>query len=122
RVPPGLDRAVVIEAFRAILARHPEAGFEERPDHSYDSSWCDPDGEMAVILQDNVEALRGVRPPTIVSLGGSDARYWRWRGVPAYLYGPSPKTMGRRDEHVTVDELMHVVRAHSLSAFDYLTR
>jgi succinyl-diaminopimelate desuccinylase len=122
RVPPGLDRAVVMESFRAILARHPEARFEERPDHSYDSSWCDPDGEMAVILQDNVEALRGIRPPAIVSLGGSDARYWRWRGVPAYLYGPSPKTMGRRDEHVTVEEMMHVLRVHALSALDYLTR
>ncbi|WP_426955793.1 M20/M25/M40 family metallo-hydrolase [Muricoccus radiodurans] len=122
RVPPGLDRARVMETFRSILARHPEASFIDRPDHSYDASWCDPDGGMALILQDNVQALRGVRPPAIVSLGGSDARYWRWRGVPAYLYGPSPKTMGRRDEHVTVEEMMHVLRVHALSAFDYLTR
>lgn len=122
RVPPGLDRSTVMDVFRAIIARHPEARFSERPDHSYDSSWCDPDGEMATILRDNVAALRGVRPPAIVSLGGSDARYWRWRGVPAYLYGPSPRTMGRRDEHVTVEEMMHVLRVHALSAFDFLTR
>ncbi|WP_458098122.1 M20/M25/M40 family metallo-hydrolase [Roseomonas sp. WA12] len=122
RVPPGLDRDRVMETFGEILARHPEASFVDRPDHSYDPSWCDPDGEMAVILQDNVEALRGVRPPVIVSLGGSDARYWRWRGVPAYLYGPSPKTMGRRDEHVTVEEMLHVLRVHALSSLDYLTR
>jgi succinyl-diaminopimelate desuccinylase len=30
--------------------------------------------------------------------------------------------MGRRNEHVTVDELMHVVRTHVLSAFEYLSR
>lgn len=122
RIPPGLDRTQVMAAFEGIVARYPEATFETRPDHSYDSSWCDPDGEMATILQDNVETLRGVRPPAIVSLGGSDARYWRWRGIPAYLYGPSPRSMGRRDEHVTIGEMMHVLRVHALSAFDYLTR
>jgi succinyl-diaminopimelate desuccinylase len=30
--------------------------------------------------------------------------------------------MGRRDEHVTIDEFLRVVRTHALSAFDYLTR
>jgi succinyl-diaminopimelate desuccinylase len=28
--------------------------------------------------------------------------------------------MGSFDEHVTVDDLMHVVRCHVLSAYDYL--
>lgn len=120
RVPPGLDRAAVMAEVRAVLARHPEASLEERPDHSYESSWCDPDGEMARILQRNVAALTGQMPPAIVSLGGSDARYWRWRGVPAYLYGPSPRSMGRRDEHVTIEEFLHVVRVHALSAYDFL--
>ncbi len=122
RVPPGIPRDEVRALVGRILARHPEAAMEERQDHSYDASWCDPDGEMARIIQDNVVRLKGFRPQPIVSLGGSDGRYWRWRGIPAYLYGPSPRTMGRRDEHVTIDELMHIVRTHALSAFDYLTR
>jgi hypothetical protein len=29
--------------------------------------------------------------------------------------------MGSFDEHVQVDHLMHIVRAHVLSAFDYLS-
>ena len=122
RVPPGIPRDRVRALVQGILGRHPEATMEEREDHSYDASWCDPDGEMAGIIQDNVSRLMGFRPQPIVSLGGSDGRYWRWRGIPAYLYGPSPRTMGRRDEHVTIDELMHIVRTHALSAYDYLTR
>ncbi|BBK42114.1 peptidase [Allostella vacuolata] len=122
RVPPGIPRDRVRALVQDILARHPEAEMEERQDHSYDASWCAPDGEMAGIIQDNVVALKGFRPEPIVSLGGSDGRYWRWRGIPAYLYGPSPRTMGRRDEHVTIDELMHIVRTHALSACDYLSR
>jgi succinyl-diaminopimelate desuccinylase len=122
RVPPGIPRDRVRRLVDEIMARHPEATMEERVDHSYDASWCDPHGEMAGIIQDNVQRLKGFRPQPIVSLGGSDGRYWRWRGIPAYLYGPSPRTMGRRDEHVTIDELMHIVRTHTLSAFDYLAR
>ncbi|MCC7272586.1 MAG: M20/M25/M40 family metallo-hydrolase [Alphaproteobacteria bacterium] len=122
RVPPGIPRGRVREIVAAIVAGHPEASVEERADHSYEASWCDPHGEMVGIIQDNVAALKGFRPKPIVSLGGSDGRYWRWRGIPAYLYGPSPRTMGRRDEHVTVDELLHIVRTHALSAFDYLSR
>ncbi len=122
RTPPGLDNERVMEAIRGILARYPEASMTVREHHSYASSWSDPDGEMVGILQDNVEALKGFRPPAIVSLGGSDARWWRRHGIPAYLYGPSPKSMARRDEHVTIDDFLHVVRTHALSAYDYLTR
>lgn len=122
RMPPGLEIADVERGIDAILANYPEVTREARPDHSYPSSLCDPEGEMAGIIQDNAQAVVGKRPVPIVSLGGSDSRFWRWRGIPAYLYGPSPKTMGRRNEHVTIEELMSVVRVHALSALDYLTR
>ena len=38
------------------------------------------------------------------------------------LYGPSPTGMGSFDEHVTVEEFLHVVKCHVLSAYDYLVR
>jgi succinyl-diaminopimelate desuccinylase len=122
RMPIGLDRPAVEAALRRIVAGCPEVTLEVREDHSYPSSWCDPAGEMAEIVRDNAERLNGVRPQPIVSLGGSDGRYWRWRDRPAYLFGPSPITMGRRDEHVTIGEFLHVVRTHALSAYDYLSR
>jgi succinyl-diaminopimelate desuccinylase len=30
--------------------------------------------------------------------------------------------MGSHDEHVEVEEFLHIVRTHALSAYDYLTR
>ena len=33
----------------------------------------------------------------------------------------SPTGMGSADEHVTVDEFIHVVKTHVLSAYDYLS-
>lgn len=120
RMPPGLSIERVESELSGILARYPMVTREQRPDHSYPSSWCDPEGDMAGILRANTRQVTGREAVPIVSLGGSDARYWRWRGVPAYLYGPSPKTMGHREEHVTIDELFAVLRVHALSAIDYL--
>ena len=44
------------------------------------------------------------------------------RRCPAIVYGPAPTGMGSTDEHVTVDDFLHVVRCHVLSAYDYMAR
>ena len=120
RFPVGLDKARIQAEVDKILTRYPQVTAEEHVWHSYPYSACDPASEMVEILQRNVEELTGMKPAPIMSLGGSDARYWRWEGVEAYLYGPSPVSMGRRDEHVTIEEFLHIVRSHLLSSYDYL--
>jgi succinyl-diaminopimelate desuccinylase len=76
---------------------------------------------MLRILADVVERDLGApRPVPCSSLGGSDSRYWRYAGVPAYLYGPSPVSMGWADENVAVAEFLHLAKAHALAAFDWL--
>ncbi|MFQ3622543.1 MAG: M20/M25/M40 family metallo-hydrolase [Acetobacteraceae bacterium] len=123
RYPWGLDRATMEGNVRRLLARHPEAELAIHEDHSYPPSLADPDHPMVGILADVVERDLGrPRPVPCASLGGSDSRYWRWAGVPAFLYGPSPVTMGRADEHVSIDEFLDVARAHALAAFDWLDR
>ena len=118
RLPVGIDKKQVMGEIDKILARHPEASVEEI--NSTPSSWCEPYGEMVEILRSNVERLKGFKPPSIISLGGTDTRLWRYANVPAYVYGPSPASMGGPDEHVSIDEFLHVVRTHVVSAYDYL--
>jgi succinyl-diaminopimelate desuccinylase len=77
---------------------------------------------MVEILSANATALNGTAPVPIVSLGGTDARLWRYKGVPAYVYGPPPSGMGSTDEHVKVEDFFKVVKTHLLSAYDYLSR
>jgi succinyl-diaminopimelate desuccinylase len=72
-------------------------------------------------VRDNAQSISDMNPVTVVSPGGTDTRLWRMRGVTAVVYGPSPKGMGSADEYVTVDEFMHVVKTHVLSAYDYMT-
>jgi len=120
RLPPGLGKAEVLARVREITARYPEATFEEINFSA--PSVCDPNHEMVGILRANARALGRPEPAPIVSLGGTDARLWRQRGVPALVHGPFPRGMAQADEHVEIDEFLHVVRMHVLSSFDYLSR
>jgi len=118
RLPVGCTKEFIMAEVEKIAAGHPEATFEEVTCNL--PSYCDPFGEMMGIIQNTVEELRGFRPSPVVSLGGTDARLWRYIDVPAYVYGPSPLGMGSFDEHVDVEDFLHIVRTHVLSAYDYL--
>jgi succinyl-diaminopimelate desuccinylase len=118
RLPLGVTHEQVMAEVKKVLARYPQASMEEI--NFNPPSYCPPDGAMVGILQKNVEALRGFRPQPIVSLGGTDARLWRYRDIPAYVYGPFPTGMGSADEHVDVEDFLHIVKVHALSAYDYL--
>lgn len=120
RLPVGMEKADLVPRIAAIAERFPEATWKEIG--GSEPSWCDPGHEMVAIIRANVAALGRPSPTPIVSLGGTDARLWRHRGVPAYVYGPCPHGMGSHDEHVDVEEFLHVVRTHVLSAHDYLSR
>ena len=122
RLPVGLDKDGVLAEVASILKRYPEANLEDPPGLKLNATWSDREHEMVGILKDNVEALRGFRPPAIISLGATDCRFWRHKGVPAYVYGPSPEGMGKPNESVSIDEFLHIVQTHALSAFDYLSR
>lgn len=120
RLPVGVSREQVVEAIEKIMKAFPEASMKEMNCNL--PSWVDPHCEIIETVQNTVEQLRGFRPTPIISLGGTDARLWRYRNIPACVYGPFPYGMGSCDEHVDVEEFLHIVRAHVVSAFHYLTR
>jgi succinyl-diaminopimelate desuccinylase len=120
RLPLGVTREQVMAVVHRVLAGYPQATVEEM--NFNPPSYCPPDGAMVGIIQENVQSLRGFKPQPIVSLGGTDARLWRYRDIPAYVYGPFPYGMGSADEHVDLEEFLHIVRVHLLSAYDYLMR
>ncbi|QIE46716.1 M20 family metallopeptidase [Pseudohalocynthiibacter aestuariivivens] len=119
RLPVGMEHSDLLPKIEEIASRYDEVSWKVVGGDA--PSWCDPHHEMVGILQRNVEAFGRPRPTPIVSLGGTDARLWRHAGVPAYVYGPYPYGMGSHDEHVDIEEFLHVVRTHVLSAWDYLS-
>lgn len=119
RTPVGVTTAEVIAGFEEIIGRHPGASY--RTINRAESNACAPDHALVTILQDNAEAVRGIRPLPALGLGGTDCRLWRYAGIPAYVYGPTPYNMGAPDEYVTLDDLLGTVHVHTLSSFDYLS-
>ena len=120
RFPVGGEKDKVMAVIDGILARYPQVTMREI--NFNPPSWCEPYGEMVEILQANVRQLADHEPMPIVSLGGTDARLWRYLDIPAYVYGPSPTGMGSFNECVEVETYLHIVRTHVLSAYDYLSR
>ena len=118
RLPVGQMKEEVIPVIDRILENYPNVSYVEvnytAPSH------CDPNGEMVGILKENIKLVEGRESKTLIAMGGTDARLWRYEGVPAYVYGPYAKGMGGKDDYVEVDEFIDVVKVHVLSAYDYL--
>jgi succinyl-diaminopimelate desuccinylase len=119
RLPVGLTHAAVMGEVERILARYPAAHMTPVWTHSSEPSVCDPEHEMVAILKRTVRELGREEPVAAVSLGATDAKHWRHRGVPAYIYGCTPNNMAKADEWVDVEEYLHVVRTHALAAAAY---
>lgn len=118
RLPVGQKKEKVMQVIDAIVEEYPHVSYEEinytPPSH------CDPNGEMVDILKRNVELVEGHSPKALIAMGGTDARLWRYEGIPAYVYGPYAKGMGSTDDYVELDEFINIVKVHVLSAYDYL--
>ena len=120
RLPIGLDAARVMDCIAGILAEYPQADVAVQEAASNPATSCPHDHPLVGIIADNVQSIIGTRPVAIPSLGATDCKHWRRAGVPAYIYGPAPGRMAMTDESVPVEEFMAVVKAHALSAWDYL--
>ncbi|MEI6202502.1 MAG: M20/M25/M40 family metallo-hydrolase [Enhydrobacter sp.] len=120
RPPVGITRAQVMAKVAEIVKRHQGVTFEELLAGNPESTWSDPTHEMVGHLTRNAADALGYPPQPIVSLGGTDTRFWRRAGVPCFVYGCSPAGMGGIDEAVSIAEFHHVLRTHALAAFDYL--
>lgn len=119
RLPVGVGKEPIMARVEEVLTRYPEVSVRELLFNPPSS--CDPRGEMARIIQKNVRELKGFEPTPILSIGATDARLWRYLGIPAYVYGVSPTNMASTDEYVEIDEFLHTLRTHVLSAYDYLS-
>lgn len=119
RMPIGVTSDRVLAKIDEILADFPEAtAFGHM---ITDPSYCDPDHELARLLSKNVTSIGLSAPMPIVSIGGSDCRFWRHAGVPAYIYGPNARNISAPNESVGLEDFLNVVRVHALTAFDYLS-
>ncbi len=118
----GIDRANVLGEIDTILRNYPEVTLEVQEAASNPASASDPGNAMMAILKRVIAETSDHRPESIAGIGATDCKFFRYKGVPSFVYGPSPETMSRPDENVPIEDFLHVLRTHALAAFDYLTQ
>ncbi|TVY80288.1 Succinyl-diaminopimelate desuccinylase [Lachnellula suecica] len=120
RLPIGLKASEVLEVIRGILEAYPEATLTVQEAASNPSSSYSHEHPMVDILARNAGSILGKKPVAIPSLGATDCKFYRYQDIPAYVFGVSPKSMGTKDESVSVDEFIAVLKIHALAAWEYL--
>ena len=120
RLPMGLLKEDVLEVIHQILEDYSEAEVVVQEAASNPAAKCDHEHPMVEILARNAEKVTGNRPLAIPSLGATDCKFWRYKNVPAYVFGVSPESMAAVNESVSVDEFLSVVKTHALAAWEYL--
>ena len=121
RLPFGVERADVLKEIEAILVNYPDVTLSVQEAASNPATASDPLHPMMGILKRVIADNSEHRPEAIAGIGATDCKFFRYKGVPSFVYGPSPDTMSMPDEHVPIEDFLHVLRVHALAAFDYLT-
>ncbi len=85
-----------------------------------DPTWSDYEHPIFQHLQRSAGEIRGEEPKFSCSLGGSDCRFYRMKGIPCAVYGPTPYNLGSENEHIYVDDFMEIAQAHAMAAAAYL--
>jgi succinyl-diaminopimelate desuccinylase len=121
RLPVCTTHAGLMREIEAIVARYPEVAVRPVWTHSAEPTVSNPNHPMLASLQATVKSLGRPEPVASVSLGATDMKHWRARGVPAYVYGCTPNNMAKPDEWVAIEEYLHIVRTHALAAASFLS-
>lgn len=118
RFPPGLAVVDVVAQIERRLRGLRDVEF--RVLSSSEPNWTDPAHEIVARTRANAAAFLGRAPACNMRLGFSDARFYRYRGIPSVVYGPIPHNMGGPDEHVTLEDIRAMFYVHAMTAFDFL--
>ncbi|KAJ5511109.1 hypothetical protein N7453_003212 [Penicillium expansum] len=119
-IPTGMDPEVVFKKAQAIVGRYPEACIELEGADIGDISTTDH--EMPVILQNIVTQLGWPKPKLTPDIAISDLRYWRYRGIPGFWYGPNGDNVSAANEYVDIEQVLHLVRTYVLASAQYLQK
>jgi len=120
RLPVGVTVADV----EAEIRRRTEAipGVTVEITRRYEPNWTPPAHPIIEVVSAACETVLGERPVRTMRVGASDARHYRYAGVPTVTCGLTPNNMGAADEHVSLEELRSLVDALELSAQLFLAQ
>ncbi len=118
RIPVGVKTSDIEAKVHKIIEQHPGVSVIVR--RSYEPTWTDVNHPVIQSLVKNCESVLGKRPVVNMRVGASDARHYRYAGIPTVVCGLTSYNMGAADEYVETHELDALVKIFTLTAIDFL--
>jgi acetylornithine deacetylase/succinyl-diaminopimelate desuccinylase-like protein len=119
RLPIGTTTAEALSAIERLAADYPVEvtvdGFSRK-----DPSYSDVDHPIFDHLVTAAGRVRDEPPALSCALAGTDCAFYRERGVPCAVYGPTPHNLGSQNEYIRVDDFEEVLKAQAVAAAAYL--
>lgn len=119
RIPVGVSVAK-IEAHLESVCREID-GVTLEIARRYEASWTAPDSAIVETVQKSCAHVLDDEVAVTMRVGASDARLYRYAGVPSVVCGLTPFNMGAADEYILRDEIRALGKIFALSAYNYLT-
>ncbi|KAF2642942.1 acetylornithine deacetylase/succinyldiaminopimelate desuccinylase-like deacylase [Massarina eburnea CBS 473.64] len=120
RLPIGLVAKTILAKIDQYLQGFPEASYIVQGAASNPANYCTKDHPFVDCMTKCAEEVTGIIPVMLTGLGGTDCKFYRYRGIPTYVYGPSPRGMGASGEAVSIEEFLALIKTHTLAVWDYL--
>lgn len=95
---------------------------EAIPHQTCPASVIAPSDSLLQSLRTNAREIVGAEPELALCPGATDGRFWRTRGVPTVIYGPTSHGMAEPDEYIEIDDYLNTIRVHAATAVDYLNQ
>lgn len=86
----------------------------------FEASWTEPQSPIVEVVQKTSAYVLDGEVAATMRVGASDARLYRYAGVPSVVCGLTPFNMGAPNEYILRDELSALGKIFALSACRYL--
>ncbi len=86
----------------------------------FDPSYQNLDVPLISLMKKEIQKVTGKEPLLFVHTGGTDARFFRAKGIPTVCYGAGSETPHGANEYVPIDNLIEATKVYALTAMDLL--
>lgn len=116
RIPPGITSKEALELVKSLVTNS-----VINPIDISEPNYTSLDNEFVVKLDKVIREELGSSPKKYIITGATDGRYFRYKGIPAIVYGPGELGMAHAyDEFISVKELENsykVIKRYLLTLF-----
>ncbi|MEM0374462.1 MAG: M20 family metallopeptidase [Sulfolobaceae archaeon] len=108
RIPPGINRDKALEYVKSLIT-YSEIEFI---DHS-EPNYTDPNNKYVKLLENVITKTLEYKPKKYIMTGATDSRFFRYKKIPAIVYGPGELgTAHSYNEYVTIEEVKKVYNVY----------